>query len=69
MFIVFVRKNVTKIQNNQVTTLNYSSELLMWMTDHHCIEQGFNFSIYLAVVNRIDEIRGLKVQSSRVLYV
>lgn len=69
IFIVFVRKNVTKIQNYQVTTLKYSSELLMWMTDHHCIEQGFNFNICLTVVNRINEITGLEVQNSRVLYV
>lgn len=46
---------VTNIQNYQVIALIHSSELLMWVTDDHCIEQNFYFDICPTVVNRFGD--------------
>lgn len=51
---------MTKIQNCQVITLVYSSELLVWRTDDHCIEQVFCFDVCLRVVSRVSEVRALR---------
>lgn len=58
---------VTNIQNCQVIALICSSELLMWVSDDHCIEQIFYFDICLTVVDRIKEVWCLKVQTSRAI--